>query len=64
MLKTAKNKNESAHLDLKNQLLNKQREIDAQEIKFNQDYNQLLGNKNEIEKKLEQVKMTRIFLKI
>lgn len=54
-LKTAENANESVLKNLQNQLLNKQREMDSQQIKYSQDYNQLLGNKNNLEKKLEQV---------
>lgn len=60
-LKAAENTNDSAIKNLQNQLLSKQREIDAQQIKFNQDYNQLLGNKNNLEKKLELVKLIENF---
>lgn len=63
-LKTAKNINESSLFDLQNQLLIKQREIDAQKSKFNQDYNQLLGDKNSVEKKLEQVKIKDYFCQL
>ncbi|RNA44371.1 hypothetical protein BpHYR1_026176 [Brachionus plicatilis] len=55
-LKTSENANESVLKNLQNQLLNKQREMDSQQIKYSQDYNQLLGNKNNLEKKLEQLK--------